>query len=63
MFSLGVNSTHGLRRSNTDKRKAVMTLLQDSEWSQWSDRVIAKQCQVSPTFVAKVRNQEIRTVV
>ncbi len=57
LFSLSVNSTHGLRRSNADKRKAVMTLLQDSEWSQWSDRVIAKQCKVSHTFVAKLRNQ------
>jgi hypothetical protein len=57
LFSLSVNATHGLRRSNADKRKVVTTLLQDSEWSQWSDRVIAKQCKVSHTFVAKLRNQ------
>ncbi len=37
LFSLTVNATHGLRRSNADKRKAVMTLLEDSEWSQWSN--------------------------
>ena len=46
LFSLSVNATHGLRRSNADKRKAVMTLLEDSEWSQWSDRAIARQCGV-----------------
>ena len=43
LFSLSVNATHGLRRSNSDKRKAVMTLLNDSEWSQWSDREIARK--------------------
>jgi hypothetical protein len=57
LFSLGVNSIHGLRRSNEDKRKAVFTLLNDEEWSQWSNRVIAKQCQVSASLVDKLRNE------
>ena len=34
-----------------------MTLLEDSEWSQWSNRVIAKQCQVSASLVDKLRNE------
>ncbi len=55
LFSLTVNATHGLRRSNADKRKAVMTLLEDSEWSQWSDREIARQCGVSHQFVNNLR--------
>ena len=37
LFSVGVNSNHGLRRSNEDKRKAVMTLLHNPEWVKWSD--------------------------
>ena len=32
-----VNSKHGMRRTYADKRKAVMTLLDDFEWSQWSN--------------------------
>jgi uncharacterized ParB-like nuclease family protein len=50
-----VNERHGLRRDRETKRRAVMTLLQDEEWRQWSDREIARQCLVSHTFVAEVR--------
>ncbi len=32
-----------------------MTLLEDSEWSQWSDREIARQCKVSQPAVSKYR--------
>ena len=38
LFSVGANASHGLRRTNEDKRRAVMTLLEDAEWSQWSAR-------------------------
>jgi hypothetical protein len=55
LYSVGVNAEHGLRRTNADKRKAVMTLLKDEEWSGWSDRVIAERCQVSQPFVSKIR--------
>jgi hypothetical protein len=57
LHSVGANATHGLRRSNQDKRKAVTTLLQDNEWSQWSDRAIARQCQVTQPFVSKLRKK------
>jgi hypothetical protein len=55
LFSVGANGTHGLRRSNADKRKAVGVMLADAEWSQWSDRKIAEACGVSHTFVALLR--------
>lgn len=55
LHSAGANATHGLRRSNADKRRAVMCLLDDPEWSEWSDRAIAKRCNVSHVFVAKLR--------
>lgn len=61
LFATGANATHGLRRTNADKRKAVQTLLKDEEWMQWSDRVIAETCGVSHTFVANIRG-ELATV-
>ena len=51
-----VNCKHGMRRTYADKRKAVMTLLDDFEWSQWSNAEIARHCGVSPTFVANLRD-------
>ena len=55
LFSVGANAAHGLRRTNDDKRRAVMVLLNDKEWSRWSDRQIAKQCGVSHNFVSTLR--------
>lgn len=55
LYSVGANATHGLRRTNADKRRAVETLLQDDEWGGRSDRWIAEQCGVSPSFVGGVR--------
>lgn len=62
LFSLGANATHGLRRTNADKRKAVQTLLDDPEWSAWSDREIARQCGVTHPFVANMRSPKVVTV-
>jgi ParB-like nuclease domain len=55
LFSVGANAVHGLRRTNDDKRKAVLTLLNDIEWSDWSDNEIAKHCNVSGVYVGRVR--------
>ncbi len=55
LFSLSANSKHGLKRSNADKRKAVKTLLDDPEWSKWSNEKIAATCAVSPHTVADVK--------
>lgn len=44
-----------LPRTRADKQKAVKTLLEDKEWSQWSDRELAKIAKVSHTMVAAVR--------
>jgi len=53
--SAGVNSTHGIPRSNEDKRRAVMILLRDKEWGLWNDTKIAETCHVSPELVGKIR--------
>lgn len=55
LHSVAANSAHGLRRTNADKRRAVMTLLEDEEWGAWSNREIARRCGVSDVFVGKVR--------
>lgn len=55
LFSTGANATHGLRRTNDDKRRAVLTLLRDKEWSAWSNVQIAKASNVSDEFVRKIR--------
>lgn len=56
LHSVGANASHGLRRTNKDKRRAVETLLRDEEWATWSDREIAKRCEVTHPFVASVRS-------
>lgn len=55
LYATSVNKRHGKRRTNSDKRKAVMTLLDDFEWSLWSNSEIARQVGVSHTFVANLR--------
>ncbi|MFD2814968.1 hypothetical protein ACFSYD_12020 [Paracoccus aerius] len=55
LFSVGANASHGLRRTNDDKRRAVMVLLNDPEWSKWSDREIARQAGVSNRYVSNLR--------
>lgn len=55
LYSVGANHAHGLRRSNEDKRNAVLTLLRDDEWMAWSDNKIAKACAVDHKTVASVR--------
>jgi hypothetical protein len=54
------NQTHGLRRTNEDKRKSVEMVLRDENVSEnWTDREIAKHCGVSHPFVAAIRSPQI----
>lgn len=55
LYSLKANATHGLKRSNADKRKSVETVLRDAEWVTWSDRKIAEVCGVGAPLVGDVR--------
>ncbi len=57
LYSVSANATHGLRRSNNDKRRAVRTLLEDEEWQKWSENEIGKRCGVSRTLVTDVRKE------
>lgn len=53
LFAYGANKTHGLRRSNADKRKAVSGML--AEFADWSDSRIAKHVGVDHKTVAAHR--------
>lgn len=57
LIAIGANASHGLRRSAEDKRRALDTLLADSEWARWSDRRIADLVGISPTTVGTRRAQ------
>lgn len=57
LCAAGANANHGLRRTNADKRRAVEVLLRDEEWGKWSDREIARQCNVSADLVGAMRKQ------
>lgn len=56
LYSVGANARHGMRRTNEDKRRSVLTLLNDTEWARWSDREIARRCGVSNDFVSRSRS-------
>lgn len=62
LFCVGCNDSHGLRLTNADKRIKVEILLNDDEWSQWSDNEIAKRCGVSQPFVGQVRKTLITVI-
>jgi hypothetical protein len=57
LFSVGANAAHGLRRTNADKRRAVIRLLSDPEWSKWSNREIARHCAVTEGFVRRIKGE------
>jgi hypothetical protein len=55
LYSVGANAENGQRRSPADKKKAVISLLEDEEWVKWSDREIARRCAVSHEYVGQIR--------
>ena len=59
LFAVGANASHGLRRTNKDKRRAVAMLLSDPEWSRWTDREVARLAGVSHPFVLSLRSQVV----
>lgn len=55
LYAAGANAKHGVRRTNKDKRRAVLALLGDKEWRQWNDSEIGRRCGVSGALVKIVR--------
>ncbi len=54
LFACGANADHGLRRTNSDKRRSVTKLLIDAVWGKWSHNKIAKLCGVDHKTVSDV---------
>ncbi len=57
LHGVGSNASHGLRRTQADKRRAIERLLRDEEWSKWSNRKIGKAAGVDHKTVEKVRRE------
>ena len=57
LASLSANGTHGLRLTHAEKRKCVVSMLDDLEYSGWTNAAIARHCNVSRSFVGKVRDE------
>lgn len=62
LAALQCNKGHGLPLSNTDKRKAVGMMLEDSEWSGWADSVIAKKIGCGHSLVGKIRDERRKSL-
>jgi len=63
LHGIQANNKHGLRASNEDKRKGVLTMLKDIEWQDYSSREIGEICGVSHTYVNNLRAQLTGTSV
>ncbi len=57
LHGIGSNDSHGIRRTQADKRCAVERLLRDEDWGKWSNRKIAKAAKVDHKTVATVRRE------
>jgi len=57
LHGIEANNKHGLRPTNEDKRKGVMTMLKDIEWQDLSNREIGRICGVSHTLVNTIRKE------
>lgn len=57
LFACTTNQSHGLRRTNADKRYMVCRFLNDPTWVTWTDSRIAEHCGVSHTFVSTLRRE------
>ena len=57
LYAAGANDTHGLRRTQADKRKAIQVLLKDPQFCKKSDNQIAKIVHVTHNTVGDVRRE------
>src|SRR5690606_15143039 len=56
-YATGVNRSHGVRRSNADKRRAVLMALESPIGQEQSSRAIAEHLGLSPQFVSALRKE------
>lgn len=60
LHAASANSSHGLRRTNADKRRAVLLVL--GNFPKWSDRKIGEACGVDHKTVAGARAAAIAQI-
>jgi len=58
LYAIGANATHGLPRTNEDKRRAARMLILDDKYASEPDREIARRTATSHTFIAKLRDDQ-----
>lgn len=56
LFCCGANATHGVKRTNKDKQRAVKIVLNDPEWVQLPNTDIARLCAVSEGMIREMRS-------
>lgn len=56
-FATAANANNSVRRTNRDKRKAVLMMLEHPTYREWAGRKIARHCRVAESFVRKVRKE------
>lgn len=57
LYAIQANGRHGKTLTRADRQLAVERLLDDPEWSRWSNRVIGKLAGVSHSVVNKMRRR------
>jgi hypothetical protein len=62
LYSASANGLHGLRPTRSDKRKAIVRMLEDPEWALWSDQQIAALCGGNPATVGELRRTRDRVL-
>jgi hypothetical protein len=55
LYSAAANGLHGLRPTKSDRRKAIIRLLEDPEWALWTNQQIAALCGAEPDMVDELR--------
>lgn len=55
LYAVGANATHGERRTQADKRNAVLMVLNEPAWKGFSEREVARHCGVSHTLVQLIK--------
>ena len=55
LHALRENLTHGLPMTAAERRAGARRLLADPEWSQWSDREIARHCGLTSMSIGRLR--------
>lgn len=57
LYSVAANNKNAEKLTNRDKRRSVLKLLSDPEWSQWTNSEVARQCGVAESFVRKIKEE------